>query len=273
MSRTRMAALLLGLSILALLLAATAIAPVDLSPKDPALAMAPPFSAPPLGNDKDGYAIYEIALQGASIVTIPSLCAAVLVALLATFAGLVRCSGIRLLDALVAVAGEILSSLPRFVVILVVALILPREWKVLMPIGLVWALLASPGAMDEAAATAERLGGERFVEALRAHGFSAPRIWLYHVVWLNLRPVIVRQAAEVMMQVVFLEISLSYLSDKDNLPAFTHKETMFSWAYLLYQGYMALIGEPLMHALLLSLSLVALVALASASLRVAARSR
>ena len=70
---------------------------------------------------------------------------------------------------------------------------LPPGWRTLFPIGLAWAILAAPGAMDEAAATAGRLGGARFVEALRAHGFSSARILLYHVIWLNLRAVLVRQ--------------------------------------------------------------------------------
>ena len=67
--------------------------------------------------------------------------------------------------------------------------------------------MSAPGAMDEAASCAGRWGA-RFVEALKAHGFSAMRICGYHVTWLNLQAVLVRQGAEVAMQVVFLEIAL-----------------------------------------------------------------
>lgn len=160
------------------------------------------------------------------------------------------------------------------VVILVVALALPRQWRSLLPIGLAWALLAAPGAMDEAAATAGRLGGDKFVEALRAHGFSAVRIYLVHVVWMNLRSVIVRQGAEVGMQVVFLEIALSYLAAAQSDPSFTHADNLHSWASLLYDGYTAIVGGlPMMHALVLGLALVALVALVAQALKLAVRPR
>jgi ABC-type dipeptide/oligopeptide/nickel transport system permease subunit len=263
-----LAAVLLGGMLLA-----TAVAPDFLSTPEPGRAFEPPWVSPPFGRDDRGIGLHEVALQGAAIVTLPALCSALLVAALATFAGLVRCTGMRWLDVALQAASELVGALPRLVVVLVVSLCLPKEWKGLLPIGLTWAILASPGAMDEAAATAGRLGGERFVEALRAHGFSAPRIWLYHLAWLNLRPVIARQAAEVMMQVVFLEIALSYLALRINSPSFTHPESMFSWATLLYQGYLALLGVDLVHSLVLGLLLVATVALASQAVRLAARSR
>lgn len=255
------------------LVAASVAAPEFLSTPKPELALKGPFEAPPLGIDDWGIPIGEYALQGARIVTLPSLISALVVMLFATFAGLVRCLGLKWLDGAIQAGSEIVGSLPRLVVILVVALILPREWKGLLPIGLTWALLAAPGAMDEAASTAGRLGGERFVEALRAHGFSGTRIYLYHVVWLNLRPVIVRQGAEVLMQVVFLEIALSYLAIRHREPSFTHSDAVYSWATLLHQGYMAILGIHLVHSLVLGLVLVATVAAMSQALRLAARAR
>ncbi len=232
-----------------------------------------PLQAPPMGTDDRGIGLHEYAMQGAAIVVLPAIASGALVMLLATLAGLVRCSGNTTIDGIIQVFSELVGSLPRLVVILVVALLLPQDWKVLLPIGLAWAILAAPGAMDEAATTAGRLGGARFVEALRAHGFSAPRIYLYHVVGLNLRPVIVRQGAEVAMQVVFLEIALSYLAVSQNEPSFTHSDGTYSWATLLYQGYTALLGEELMHAMVFGLLLVAAVAVAAQSVRFAARAR
>lgn len=232
-----------------------------------------PADAPPFGTDDRGIALWEYAAQGARVVLLPALVAGLVTAAAATVAGLVRCAGIAWLDTLLQVAGELLGSLPRLVVVLVVALMLPQTWRNLMPIALTWAILAAPGAMDEAAATAGRLGGARFVEALRAHGFTSSRILLYHVVWLNLRPVLARQAAEVAMQVVFLEIALSYLAVSRNEPSFTHPDSSYSWATLLYQGYTAALGQPLWHSLALGLGLVAVVATFARSVRAAARAR
>src|SRR5690606_6736580 len=126
-----------------------------------------------------------------------ALAAALVVAGFATLAGLSRCAGLAWVDGLLQAFAELVGALPRLVVVLVVALAMPADWRSLLPIGVTWAVLAAPGAMDEAASTAQRLGGARFVEALRAHGFGAARIYLYHVIWLNLRGVVARQAAEV----------------------------------------------------------------------------
>ena len=75
------------------------------------------------------------------------------------------------------------------------------------------------------------------------------------------------------MQVVFLEIALSYLAIGRNEPSFTHSDSSYSWATLLYQGYTGLLGEDMMHALWLGMALVALVALFATSVRLAARAR
>ena len=51
------------------------------------------------------------------------------------------------------------------VVLLVVALILPYQWRGIVTFGDYMALLCAPNAIDEAGTVAERLGGSRFVEA------------------------------------------------------------------------------------------------------------
>lgn len=272
--------LAVGLAIFACLLLATVMAPENLSA--PAMdsvtrratAEKGPFTIPPFGTDEMGIGLVEYALQGARIVTIPAVMSGVLVSFLAVLAGLSRCADIGWTDRALQVFTELVGALPRLVVVLVVALAVPREMRSLVPIGLTWATLAAPGAMDEAAATAERLGGARFVEALRAHGFSATRIYVYHIIWLNLRSVIVRQGAEVAMQVVFLEIAMSYLAASRNEPSFTHSDSAHSWASLLYSGYSALVGGVhMLHALGLGLGLVAIVALMAQAFRMSARAR
>jgi ABC-type dipeptide/oligopeptide/nickel transport system permease subunit len=129
--------------------------------------------------------------------------------------------------------------------------------------------------VDEAAAVAERLGGARFVEALRAHGFSWSRVFLYHIVALNLRPVVVRQAAETVMQVTFLELALSYLAAQENQSSFTHADDVKSWANLLEIGYPSLVLPEVAtrHALVTGLALVAIVTLMSRAASAAARAR
>ncbi len=245
------------------------------SPEEPrSVANLGPSEVPPFGTDGDGRPLLAYASQGAGVILLPSVVAALLIAGFAVVGGLLRCVGNERVDGAVQSFSEVVGALPRMVVVLIVALVLPTDWRGLMPLALTWAVLSAPGAMDEAASVAERLGGARFVEALRAHGFSWSRIFLYHIVGLNLRPVVVRQAAETAMQVTFLELSLSYLAIASNSPSLTHRELVKSWADILYMGYRyPALGEPTGHALALGLGLVGLVAASALLLTNAARAR
>lgn len=261
-------------TMLGILLGLAATAPDRLPGMDPSQRMVGPSEVFPFGTDRDGRPLLVYAQQGARIVALPSLLAGFIVAVLATVAGLSRCAGIGWLDSALQAFQELVGALPRLVVVLVVTMLLPYDWRTLLPISITWAILASPAAMDEAAATAGRLGGARFVEALRAHGFTAARIYLYHVTLLNLRAVIARQAAEVMMQVVFLEIALSYLAESGREASFTHSADTKSWASLLYEGYTWLVASlPLGHAMALGMALVGCVVLTTQAFRMTARAR
>jgi len=227
-----------------------------------------------MGTNRSGVPLVEYASQGAKIVLFPSIFAGLLTCLFAIAGGLLRCMNIPFVDSVTQVFSEIVGALPRMVVIVICALLLPRELRGLLPLAILWSILSAPTAMDEAGAVAMRLGGARFVEALRAHGFGAFRIYLYHIVALNLRPVVVRQGAEVMMQVVFLELSLSYLAIVAESGSLTHSDDVRSWAELLHMGYAAVVvNEPSMHALMIGLSLIALIVVMATSLSTMARAR
>ncbi|TVQ91054.1 MAG: hypothetical protein EA397_11200 [Deltaproteobacteria bacterium] len=273
-----------GLSVGLVLLLSLALmayfAPDTLGQADITRRVASPFDLPPFGADRMGRPLLYYALQGAAIVLWPSLIAGAIVAAFAIIAGLARCAGLAWFDTLLQIFSELMGALPRMVVVLVVALAMPRDYTSLLPVAIAWAFLAAPGAMDEAATAAGRLGGSRFVEALRAHGFSAPRIYLYHIITLNLRSVVIRQAAEVVMQVIFLEIALSYLVQVPPVqPALTHSEEFKSWADILYLGFQTATGGnwfgagSLIHALVLGLVLVAMPAVMAHAFRLAARER
>ncbi|MEC7947081.1 MAG: hypothetical protein VX265_05900 [Myxococcota bacterium] len=258
---------LIAISCLLIMLLAAGFAPEHLAEKVPELKWAGPAGLPPFGADDGGRALLDYAMQGARVVAVPSLIAGLVVAGFATLGGVLRAMGVGWLDRMLQAGGEVVGALPRMVVVLVVALVVPDEWRGLLPLAVTWALLSAPGAMDEAAAVAERLGGSRFVEALRAHGYSARRVYLYHIVALNLRPVVVRQAAEVMMQVVFLEIGLSYIAEEENQADFTHPANLKSWANLLKLGYASLVVDvPSGHALALGVALIGVVAVMSLAL-------
>jgi peptide/nickel transport system permease protein len=268
--------MLLAALCMGVLLIAAAMAPEFAGRMDPSRPLMSPLEAPPFGTDTRGRSLVLYATQGARVVAIPALLAGVFVALMGVLGGLLRCTGSVRADAYIQGFSEVVGAVPRMVVILVVALLLPKDARGLLPLALAWAFMSAPGAMDEAAAVAERLGGARFVEALRAHGYSGVRIFLVHIVGYNLRPVVVRIGAETMMHVVFLEIALSYLALSENQPSFTHADSQKSWADLLQLGYPSMIPSLEVnsgHALALGLVLLGLIATTSIAIGRAARAR
>ncbi len=233
-----------------------------------------PWEYWPLGTDMNGRPLIEYASQGARVVALPSLLAGCIVAFLGMLGGLLRCVEWPTVQTIVQLIGEIIGALPRMVVILVVALLLPIDWRTLTPLAIVWAVLSAPGAIDEAGAVAGRIGGTRFVEALKAHGFGAWRIYFHHIVLLNLRPVLIRQGAETMMTVTFLEVALSYLAVVEDQSSFTHSDNLRSWADLLKEGYLWLaVGMDSAHVLFVGLGLLTLVVLTATALSKAAEAR
>ncbi len=272
----RKAWVVVALLCLGMLLTGAWLAPEHLPRATRELAYAGPMDFLPFGADERGRSLLGYATQGARVVAIPSMVAGLLVTLFGIAGGLLRCAGAEWANVCTQVFSEIVGALPRMVVILVVALLLPRDQRGLLALAITWAVLAAPPAMDEAAAVAERLGGARFVEALRAHGYSGVRIYLVHVVFYNLRPVVVRQGAETLMHVVFLEIALSYLALEENQPSFTHEDSVRSWADLLKLGYHSMIpslGVETGHALALGVGLLGVVALMWIAIGRVARAR
>ena len=53
------------------------------------------------------------------------------------------CGLAQLTQTIVQFFGEIVGALPRMVVVLVIALLLPMDWRSLMPLAVVWAVLSA----------------------------------------------------------------------------------------------------------------------------------
>jgi len=83
--------------------------------------------------------------QGAKVVAIPSVLSGLVVIVLAIIAGLMRCAGFGWIDNALQLFQELVGALPRLVVILVVAVAMPPDYRSLIPIGLTWAVLSAPG--------------------------------------------------------------------------------------------------------------------------------
>jgi ABC-type dipeptide/oligopeptide/nickel transport system permease subunit len=261
-------------SCLALLVVMGMFAPEHLAQPDLSMAYASPGELPPFGADNRGRPLLEYAQQGAQVVALPAMLGGLVVLLFGTLGGLLACVGSGRVQAAVQGFGEVVGALPRLVVVLGRGLASaprharshadrahlgparrarapwtrPRLW----PVG--W---AARGLSRPCAPTASP-----------ALGFTSTTSSL-----LNLRPVVVRQAIETVMQVVFLEIALSYLALSDSQPSFTHNDSVRSWADILYLGYQVILDVETGHALALGLGLVGVVALMSLSVTWAVRAR
>ena len=85
-----------------------------------------PLQHPPFGTDTRGVPLLEYVM-GAKIVTLPAIISGLLVAFLSTIAGLARCASLTWVDTIIQAVSEIMGALPRMVVVLVIALAIPRE--------------------------------------------------------------------------------------------------------------------------------------------------
>lgn len=102
----------------------------------------------------------------------------------------------------------VVAAIPRLVGILLAA-------TILTPTPAVLAVAAGVSCAPElGSALGARLGGlvrAEFVTALRAHGLSDARILLYHLLWVNCRGLLARQALQAFAFFVAVETSLAYL--------------------------------------------------------------
>ena len=108
------------------LMVAAALAPEFLGDINPDQALKGPLDVFPFGTDTRGRALVDYATQGARVVALPALAAGVLVGLFGVIGGILRCVGSERVNALLQAFSEIVGALPRMVVILVVALLVPE---------------------------------------------------------------------------------------------------------------------------------------------------
>ena len=128
--------IVLAVACFALLLALAWSAPDLPSTIDRSQRSLKPWEFWPLGTDMNGRPLIEYATQGARVIAVPSLVAGVLVAFFGMIGGLLRCVELPTIQTTVQFVGEVIGALPRMVVILVVALLLPMDWRSLMPLAI-----------------------------------------------------------------------------------------------------------------------------------------
>ena len=237
-----------------------------------------PLQHPPFGTDTRGIPLLEYVMQGAKIVTLPAIISGLLVAFLSTIAGLARCASLTWVDTIIQAVSEIMGALPEIVVVLVIALAIPREWRGLLPIDIAWALMSTPGAMDEAASCAGRLEVRDLLRPSRRMAFRQCEFMgimshglIFEQFWYD-------KGQRLPCRLYFRNCPV-LPSRTIQGPAFTHSDSTYSWAELLYFGYQSIISgewygeDSLMHAMVVGLGFIVLTAFIAHCFRLGARER
>ncbi len=170
----------------------------------------PPSWTHLFGTDAHGRDVSIRILKGTQAFFYPGLLAAALAtlfgALFGAWAG--YASGWR--RTLLTGGMQIIDTLPTLVFIILVCTIFePGMFLVALVLG----ILFVPTVATVVQRRVEALASEDYILAHIAHGFRPPWILAYHILWLQCRPMLLRQATFVFGYVLFVETALSYLGD------------------------------------------------------------
>ncbi len=169
-----------------------------------------PSSAHVFGTDGQGRDVAMRVLKGTEAFFLPGLLAAGIATIIGALAGAITGYVVGPVREAVLWLLQLIDTLPRLVFIILVCTILDPTITL---IALVTGILFVPSVATVIQRKVESLGSEDYILAHVAHGFTPTRILLYHIVWLQCRPALIRQATFVFSYVLFVETALSYLGD------------------------------------------------------------
>lgn len=187
-----------------------------LIPYDPADAVSyddsllAPCAAHLFGTDGEGRDILIRLVKGTEAFFLPGLMAAAISVAAGALTGAVTGYAAGWTRAGVLAVLQLLDTMPRLVFIILVCTI--RNPSVML-IAFVAGILFIPSIATVIRRKVESLASEDYILAHIAHGFGVTRVLLYHILWLQCRPILIRQAAYVFGYVLFVETGLSYLGD------------------------------------------------------------
>jgi len=162
------------------------------------------------GTDAQGRDVAMRVLKGTEAFFLPGLFAAALATILGALCGAISGYAQGWVRSGVIGTMQLIDTLPRLVYIILVCTILNPS---IYLIAFVSAVLFIPSIATVIRRRVEALGSEDYILAHIAHGFRPVRILLHHILWLQCRPLLIRQATYVFGYVLFVEVALSYLGD------------------------------------------------------------
>ncbi len=163
-----------------------------------------------LGTDAHGRDVATRILKGTEAFFFPGILAATLATVIGGLAGALAGYSRGIVRGGVTGAMQLIDTLPSLVFIILVCTIFKPS---IYLIAVVAGVLFIPAIATLIQRRVEALASEDYILAHLAHGFRPTRILLYHILWLQCRPLLLRQATYVFGYVLFVETALSYLGD------------------------------------------------------------
>ncbi len=161
-----------------------------------------------LGCDSLGRDLLSRLWAAAAYFTPPGALAMVVALSLGVVLGVAESLGGRFWGAISSWCLQVMDSLPKFVLVLLVAAIARSN--------LIWIMAAvgatfAPQIAAAIRSSVERLRAAAFIEAEKSLGVSMTRIVFFHILWGHARHVILAQLMSLMAYALLVETSLSYL--------------------------------------------------------------
>ncbi len=170
--------------------------------------LALPSRAHLLGTDADGRDLLTLIAHGQPQYLVLGSTAALLAVGVGTALGLVAGLTRPAADAAVRYACDVLASFPRIAFLLLVATAVDTSLRTAT---LALGLSFVPAVTGEVRQQLVALRQAEFLAAARAHGIDWFRLVTYQILWVHLRPRLIRQAAFVFAYVVLIDAALSYI--------------------------------------------------------------
>lgn len=161
-----------------------------------------------LGCDALGRDLLSRLWAAAAYFTPPGALAVVVALVLGVILGIGESLGGRVQRAVFSWCVQVIDSLPKFVLVLLVAAIARSDLASIMAaVGLTFA----PQIASAITSSVARLRAAAFIEAERSLGVGMMRIVFVHILWGHARHVILAQLMSLMAYALLVETSLSYL--------------------------------------------------------------
>jgi peptide/nickel transport system permease protein len=168
----------------------------------------PPSFDHPFGTDYLGRDIFSRIVMGTEAFFLPGLLSIFIATFFGMAFGIVSGFYPRLFSGVIFYFMNILDSIPRLIIILIVVVLFHSSIYLIMAfVG----ITSIPKITAYIKAKVELLKKQRFIESSRALGLSQATIIFKHLVWLSSKSVLIIHATLGMGEAILIETSLSYL--------------------------------------------------------------